>query len=165
MISTQFFEIKYFTSILWGTIKFTTDRHLYAPGDFLCGIMILLALIGTLFTLEVYALELSHIRVSSKLNEPFNAKINISSIPKTSISSVQMRLASTTAFKRARLDRLYVLTKLQFTSQTVSQNKAVVHITTEQAIKEPFLNFVVEVQWIGGRWGGEKETKRIDFLI
>ncbi len=112
---------------------------------------IILALILTLFAMEVYALGVSHIRVSSKLNEPFNAKLDISSIPKTSRSSIQVRLASATDFKRAGLDRLYVLTKLQFTIQTVSQNKAVVHITTEQTITEPFLNFLVEVKWIGGR--------------
>jgi FimV-like protein len=112
---------------------------------------IILTLILTLFALEVDALGLGHIRVSSKLNEPFNAKIDISSIPKTSLSSIQVRLASETDFKQAGLDRLYVLTKLRFTIQVVSKNKAVVHIITEQAIKEPFLNFLVEVKWIGGR--------------
>jgi len=111
-----------------------------------------LALIGTLLALEVSALGLSHIQVYSKLNESLNAKINVLSIPSGEARNVKVSLASARAFQRAGLDRPYLLTKIDFKVQEVPEkNRAVIKLTTQQPVKEPFLNFLVEVRWPGGR--------------
>jgi pilus assembly protein FimV len=111
----------------------------------------ILALIGTLVTLDVHALGLGHIQLDSKLNEPLNAKIALTSIPKGSLSSLKVGIASASAFQRAGLERPHLLTTLEFTVQPTSKTEAVVHLNTQEPLKEPFLNFIVEVTWSSGR--------------
>ncbi|NJO18350.1 MAG: LysM peptidoglycan-binding domain-containing protein, partial [Thioploca sp.] len=108
-------------------------------------------LIGTLFARDIYALGLSHIQVYSKLNEPLNAKINVLAIPKGSIASLKVDLASTSAFNRAGIERPYVLTAIRFNVEPVGKTDAVIRLTTIRPLKEPFLNFLVEVTWPSGR--------------
>ncbi|HDN27231.1 MAG TPA: LysM peptidoglycan-binding domain-containing protein, partial [Thioploca sp.] len=114
---------------------------------------ITLALIGTLFTLNVHALGLSHIQVYSKLNEPLNAKINVLSIPRGTARTVKAELASARAFRRAGIDRPYVLTLLEFKVKPIDEDKtsAIIGVSTQQPFTEPFANFLVEVIWPGGR--------------
>ena len=112
---------------------------------------IILALLGTLFTLHVQALGLSHIQVSSALNERLNAKINVLSIPKGSVSTIRVSLASAQAFRRAGIERPYVLTLLEFAVQPTGKTSAIIEVTTQQPFTEPYINFLVEVSWPGGR--------------
>jgi len=104
-----------------------------------------------LFALDVHAIGLSEIQVNSKLNEPLNAKIDVYSIPKGSVSTLKVAIASERAFQRAGLERPYVLTNLEFTVQAISKTEALVQISTQEALKEPFLNFIVEVTWASGQ--------------
>jgi len=104
-----------------------------------------------LFALDARALGLSEIQVNSKLNEPLNAKINIYSIPKGSLSTLKVGLASPQAFQRAGLERPHVLTNLDFTVRAISKTEVFVQISTQKALREPFLNFIVEVTWSGGQ--------------
>jgi len=101
--------------------------------------------------LNTNALGLSHIQVYSKLNEPLNSKINILSIPKGKSNVVKVNLASARAFRRAGLDRPFILTKINFTVRKINKTSAVINVSSRQSIKEPFLNFLVEVSWPGGR--------------
>ncbi|MBE9561799.1 MAG: LysM peptidoglycan-binding domain-containing protein, partial [Proteobacteria bacterium] len=101
--------------------------------------------------LNTHALGLSHIQVYSKLNEPLNAKINILSIPKGKASTVKVGLASARAFSRAGLERPFILTKINFAVQKITKTSAMIRVSSHQPIKEPFLNFLVEVSWPGGR--------------
>ncbi|MFK5970440.1 MAG: FimV/HubP family polar landmark protein, partial [Candidatus Marithrix sp.] len=108
-------------------------------------------LILMIVALNTNALGLSHIQLYSKLNEPLNSKINILSIPKGKSNVVRVSLASARAFRRAGLDRPFILTKIDFTVQKISKTSAVITVSSQQPIKEPFLNFLVEVSWPGGR--------------
>ncbi|MCK5525169.1 MAG: LysM peptidoglycan-binding domain-containing protein, partial [Thiomargarita sp.] len=110
-----------------------------------------LVLIGTLFAQGVFALGLSHIQVSSNLNEPLRAKINILSIPKGGSSTIRVALASSRAFNRAGLERSLELTKMRFTVKNINKTSAIINVTSQRPIKEPYLNFLVEVKWSGGR--------------
>ncbi len=103
------------------------------------------------FALDVHALGLSDIQVNSNLNEPLNAKIDVYSIPKGSASTLKVAIASKSAFQRAGLERPYILTNLEFSVQAISKTEALVQITTPEALKEPFLNFIVEVTWTSGQ--------------
>ena len=110
-----------------------------------------LTLLGILFIRDLYALGLSHIQVNSKLNEPLNARIDVLSVPKATISNLKINLASASAFLRAGLERPYVLTTIQFTVEPISNTSARILLTTQQPLKEPFLNFLIEVVWPSGR--------------
>ncbi|MDM8569883.1 hypothetical protein QUF50_10325, partial [Thiotrichales bacterium HSG1] len=112
-------------------------------------LMIFLALMA--MTLNAHALGLSHIQVHSKLNEPLKAKINILSIPKGKVNVVRVNLASLRAFRRAGLERPSNLKAINFVVKKITKTSAIINVSSIQPIKEPFLNFLVEVSWPGGR--------------
>jgi len=111
---------------------------------------ITLALISTLFVPEAEALGLGHIQVYSKINGPFKAQINVVSSTPNEVSNLKVGLASASSFRRAGIERPYVLTNLRFKVQTTSKTTAIIHITTQESLKEPFINFLVEVSWPSG---------------
>ena len=108
-------------------------------------------LIGILWGLKAYALGLSHIEVYSKLNEPLKASVKVFSLPKGELGNLRATLASNEAFRRAGIERPYVLTSVNFSVVPTDKDSAVIHISSPQPIKEPFLNFLVEVTWPSGR--------------
>jgi len=112
---------------------------------------IILTLIGMLFALDVSALGLSHIQVNSKLNEPLRAKIKVLSSVPNEVSNLKVKLASARAFRRAGLARSHVLTRVRFSVKPTGKTTAIIRLSTSQPVKEPFLNFLIEVKWPGGR--------------
>jgi pilus assembly protein FimV len=116
-------------------------------------IMVWAVLVAALCSLEVAALGLSNIDVVSKLNEPLNAKVNIFSIPRGDVNNLKVSLAPSEAFRRAGLEFPAILNTLRFEIQTADDRstQAVLHITTRQPLKEPFLNFLIEINWPSGK--------------
>jgi len=59
-------------------------------------------------------------------------------------------LASPAAFARAGIDRPLILNSLRFKVVRVDGHPAI-RVTSDQPVREPFLNFIVEVDWRSGR--------------
>ena len=99
-----------------------------------------------------FALGLGEIEVNSFLNQPLNAEIEVISARAGEIDDLLVTLASRDSFKRAGLSRPRHLSELRF---AVKKNEvgdsAVILVTTKSAVKEPFLNFLVEADWSKGR--------------
>ncbi len=112
---------------------------------------IVYVIITSFFIANSYALELSHITLNSKLNEPLKAQIKVSSIPKNSISSLKVQLASTSNFKRAGIETVAFLEKLQFAIENTDNTSAIINITSKEIVKERILNFLIQLNWTGGR--------------
>ncbi len=112
---------------------------------------IVYVIITNFFIANSYALELSHITLNSKLNEPLKAQIKVSSIPKNSISSLTVQLASTSNFKRAGIEIVAFLEKLQFAIEKTDNTVAIIHITSKEIVKQRVLNFLIQLNWTGGR--------------
>lgn len=112
---------------------------------------IVYVIITSLFIANSYALELSHITLNSKLNEPLKAQIKVSSIPKNSISSLKVQLASTSNFKRAGIKSVAFLEKLQFAIENTSDTSANINISSKEIFKDRVLNFLIQLNWTGGR--------------
>jgi|GEM_PF-1872920 len=105
-------------------------------------------------TTTAQALGLGNIEVSSKLNQPLNAKVRLLSIPRQdmqNLGNIKVRLASNEAFQRAGLERPFVLSTLRFKVSPTGDTAANISISTTQPIKEPFLNFLLEIDWPNGR--------------
>ncbi len=118
-------------------------------------LVIVSALMGIFSMLSVYGLGLSNIEVASKLNEPLDAKIRILSVPKGDLDNIKASLAPAEAFRRAGLDYPFVLSALKISIPSSLKNKAnssaVITIKTTPPLKEPFLNFLIEINWPSGR--------------
>ncbi|EAR21242.1 FimV/HubP family polar landmark protein [Nitrococcus mobilis] len=95
------------------------------------------------------ALGLGKLDANSALNEPLLARIPLLSVGGNDVASVRVSLASPAAFEHAGLARPYYLSRLKFEIKEVDGEHYIL-ISTEQAIKEPFLDFLLNVRWPQG---------------
>lgn len=102
---------------------------------------------------NLFAIGLGDISVKSFINDPLHAEIKLHSIPASDKNNLVINLASAQAFERANLKRPYLLSQLKFTINYpfADKSQALLSITTEQPIKEPILNFLIELTWPNGK--------------
>jgi pilus assembly protein FimV len=112
---------------------------------------LILALISWMASTCVYALGLGDIHVNSALNQNLDASIDLLSVEKGRLDDIRVTLASPQAFERAGVDRPYLLTNLRFKPERLPDGSSVIRVTTQNPVREPFLNFLVEVNWPKGR--------------
>ena len=111
---------------------------------------ILLSTTG-IFPSLVSALGLGDIEVYSSLNQPLVAEITLTSVRPGETDGMLVKLASEEAFLRVVVDRPYYLTKLRFVIDTKSDGSQYVKVTTVNPVREPFITFLVDVDWPRGR--------------
>ncbi len=112
---------------------------------------LILALISWMASTCVYALGLGDIHVNSALNQNLDASIDLLSVEKGRLDDIRVTLASPKAFERAGVERPYLLTNLRFKPERLPDGSSVIRVTTQNPVREPFLNFLVEVNWPKGR--------------
>ncbi|MDJ0741474.1 MAG: peptigoglycan-binding protein LysM, partial [Gammaproteobacteria bacterium] len=106
--------------------------------------------LGTL-SVPVHALGLGELSSKSTLNQNFQGEIALLSVKADELDTVRVKLADQEAFSRAGVDRPFYLSLLKFEPQLTARGKPVVRVTSEFPIREPFLNFLIEVNWPNGR--------------
>jgi pilus assembly protein FimV len=99
----------------------------------------------------VQAAGLGRLSVHSALGQPLDAEVEVPAVGRDEAPSLQVRLASQAAFKQANLEFNPSLTQLRFDLQTRADGSTVVHITSAQAISEPYLDVLLELTWSSGR--------------
>ncbi len=99
----------------------------------------------------VQALGLGGIELNSFLNQPLDAQIEIISSKRGEADGMRVNLASPDAFARAGLEYSNTLRQLKFTVVTKPNGKQYIKVTTRKGYREPFLNFLLEVNWANGR--------------
>ncbi len=95
---------------------------------------------------HLLALGLGELQLKSALNQPLSAEIALLESQGLSQWEIKPALASAADFERAGVDRLYFLTKLDF---KVEGDRIVV--SSREPVNEPFLNFLIELNWPAGR--------------
>jgi len=98
-----------------------------------------------------HALGLGEISLQSSLNQPLNADIDLLEVRDLDKIEIIPRLASAEDFSKAGVERGYFLTNLKFTPVLMPNGKSVIHVTSVKPVREPYLNFLVEVIWPSGR--------------
>ena len=111
-------------------------------------ILILLALM--LLPLHASALGLGELRVESTMNQKLNARIELVSVKMGDIINMDVRLAEPEVFEKAGLPRPFYLTKLKFEPVETAENAGYIRVTSKDRIREPVLDFIVEVKWPNG---------------
>lgn len=109
------------------------------------------AIAAALSPLNLYALGLGGISTHSTLNQPLKADINLVSANDLDVEDIRVELASSEAFEKAGIDRPFILSGLRFNPAIASSGNYVISVTSRDAIREPFLNFLIEVNWPNGR--------------
>ena len=106
-----------------------------------------LMLVGSLtISTQLLALGLGELTLNSALNQPLDAEIELVDAEGLSQWEIKPFLASNVAFEQAGVDRPYFLTKIRF---KVEGDK--IRLTTKDPVTEPFLNFLLELNWPSGR--------------
>jgi len=104
-----------------------------------------MAALGLSLPFQASALGLGKLELSSALNEPFNGEILVSSLRKGEFENIAVGLASSDEFQKAGLERPFLLSKLEFTVVKKKNGTVSIEIKSKQAIKEPFLDFLLVV--------------------
>src|SRR3569623_1661351 len=105
----------------------------------------------TLAAGKASALGLGEIKLHSALNEPFNAEIQLFTDRPAELDGAVVRLAPQETIDHAGKDRQAVIGDLTFTVTPSGNGTAVVRVTKTQPRREPFLDFIVQLQWPAGR--------------
>jgi pilus assembly protein FimV len=110
-----------------------------------------LAIASLLTPIGVNALGIGEIQLNSALNQNFSAEIPLITSPGENTKNIRVKLASPAAFEKAGVERSYLLSTLRFKPELNADGTMSVKVLSNDAIREPFLNFLVEVKWAEGR--------------
>ena len=99
----------------------------------------------------VYSLGLGDIKTKSGLNQQFQADIELLSVKNEEMGDIRVSLASAEVFEKAGVNRPFFLSQLKFTTIRLPNGKGVIRVTSSEVVREPFLNFLVELNWPKGR--------------
>lgn len=90
------------------------------------------------------ALGLGDITLHSALNQPFEAEIELLEVGDLSDTDMKVRLASDAVYARSGVERIYFLNDLRFTP-LLRGGKSVIRVVSSKPVREPYLNFIVEL--------------------
>ena len=108
------------------------------------------AMLLCLLPTALAALGVGGIEISSGLNQPFDAKIPIIGAKQEELVDVKAALAEQDVFDRAGLARPYSLNVLKFEVVPGDDGSGYIHITSRDGMREPALEFIIEVKWRNG---------------
>jgi len=98
-----------------------------------------------------WALGLGEIHLNSSLNEPMNAEIDLIAAGPEELAALRATLAAKDAFTRYGIDRPPFLSTLTFKVGKSKDGRDVLLVRSSESIPEPFVTFLVEVNWARGR--------------
>lgn len=110
-----------------------------------------MAVAGAIASSQANALGLGDIRIKSALNEPLNAEIQLSQIRDLNPLQIRPRMAGQDEFALAGISQQRALNGVRFQVKVNPNGTGVIELTSREPVKEPFLNFLVEVNWPSGR--------------
>jgi len=101
-------------------------------------------------SMQVQALGLGEIDVSSDLNQRFVATIPLTEISAEDLETVSVSVAPNESFDRAGIERADYLSSLSFEIKNDRGRPRVV-VTSNQIAREPVLDLLVQARWSGGK--------------
>lgn len=110
-----------------------------------------LALAGGLGSNLAYALGLGDAEIKSNLNEPLKAEIGLVGTKGLSRDEIIASLAPERDFRKVGVEPIFFLSEIQFDVVKNNRGELVLQLTTNKPVREPYLNFLVEVAWPSGR--------------
>ncbi|AMN47495.1 hypothetical protein ACG33_10375 [Steroidobacter denitrificans] len=99
----------------------------------------------------LHALGLGEIRLSSALNQPFDAEIELISPTRDELLSLKVGLAEADLFNRYGIDRPAFLSGFEFSVGRSGDGGTAIKVTSSRPVTEPFVTLLVEASWGRGR--------------
>lgn len=98
-----------------------------------------------------WALGVGGLRPESALNQPFAGEIELVGANPDELDAIKVVLAPEAEFAKRGVDRQQFLSKLRFKPQISPRGKTVIRVTSTEPVREPYMDFLVEVIWPKGR--------------
>lgn len=109
-----------------------------------------LAAVTLLTPIAAHPLGLGEIELHSALNQPLNAEIALHLAAGENSGDIQVSLAPPEKFKEIGIPRSYFLSKIKFQSVVKPDGQTVIKLSSDGIIKEPYLDFLIQVSWPKG---------------
>ena len=106
--------------------------------------------LALLLPLSAYGAGLGRLTVNSALGQPFSGEIPILA-NKAEMEGLTATLAGDDAFREAGVEYLPALTSLHFSVVKRADGQAVLKITSDKPINDPFLDILVQLNWASGK--------------
>ncbi|WP_374415313.1 FimV/HubP family polar landmark protein [Ectopseudomonas oleovorans] len=87
---------------------------------------------------------MGEITLHSALNQPFEAEIELLEVGDLGAQDLRVGLAPAEVFSRSGVERFYFLNDLRFTP-LLQGSRSVIRVVSNRPVREPYLNFIVEV--------------------
>lgn len=100
---------------------------------------------------SVWAVGLGELELDSFLNESLDAQIALLDVDDLLPTQVLVKLASEEEFERVGAERTFLLMGLSFQVVIDSEGESYVALSSKELIREPILDFILEVKWPDGR--------------
>ena len=95
------------------------------------------------------ALGFGNLSVDSFLDQPLKARVQLVSESGLQVDEVRASLADAETFRKVGIARPFSLSKLRFKVVAAEGGRAYIEITSRNSIREPYLDFLVQVAWRG----------------
>ncbi len=99
----------------------------------------------------IQAAGLGTLTVGSYLGQPLKAEIGLVSVKDEEVHSLSAKLASPEAFKQAGIGLAPYHSTLSVSIEKRTDGQPYIRVSSPQAINEPFLNLLIELNWSAGR--------------
>jgi pilus assembly protein FimV len=114
-------------------------------------LVISLALAGLIATTDTSALGLGRLNVTTALGQPFVAEVDLSVAAGDDLDSIRANIASPTVYRSANVEYQGVLQTIRVQTLRRPSGQPYLRLTSNQAINEPYLDVLLEVNSNTGR--------------
>lgn len=121
-------------------------------------------LMGVIFSPVAWSLGLGEIRVQSAINEPFSATIPVTNPGSLDAGTLIVSIANTSQYDMAGVRWSIDHADLQFEVDYTNAAAPLVRVFSARAVREPYLNFLVQARWPAGSLLREY-TVLLDFRV
>lgn len=94
---------------------------------------------------SAYSLGIGDIKLHSALNQNLNAELKLLASPNEKLIGIKVKLAPRARFDKAGIPWSYFLSDIKFKSIAQADGSIIVKLSSNEALKEPFLDFILEV--------------------
>lgn len=112
---------------------------------------VLRALLLSIWAVPAMALDLGRLQILSGMGEPLRAEVEITQALPNELSSLRVQLAAPSVFGEAGMEFNPALDGVTATLQTRSNGAPFIELTGTTAVRENFIDLILETQWATGR--------------
>ncbi|HEV8257306.1 MAG TPA: FimV/HubP family polar landmark protein [Casimicrobiaceae bacterium] len=105
----------------------------------------------TALPMSALALGLGRLSLDSGLGQPLSARVELTAAQKDELDSLVAKIADLSVYRDNNVQYPAALSRARVTIEQSPNNPPYLKVTTTQAVNEPYLDLIVEVNWATGR--------------